>query len=36
VEVANFGTTSRGELRVELRDSMIDFVQDIEIRLLES
>ena len=31
-----FGTTSRAELRVELRDSVTDCVQDIEIRLPES
>ena len=30
-----FGTTSRAELRVDLRDSVTDFVQDIEIRLPE-
>jgi hypothetical protein len=28
-----FGTTSRAEVRVEVRDSVTDFVQDIEIRL---
>ena len=31
-----FGTTSRAELRIELRDSVTDFVQDIGIRFPES